>query len=147
MNSKAFYAGLMMLFFIAIPAFAQDQQSGNDRQPPSADQIVSMMQSKLNLTQDQVAAVLPIIEKYSTKRDGLRQSVEDETANRDNIRSQMKELREEEKQELAQLLSSDQISQWEQMQKNGHHHANGPEGGSNSGEGEGNNSESSQSGG
>ena len=74
------------------------------------------MQSKLNLTQDQVAAVTPIIEKYSSKREELRQSMENGTADKDSIRSQMKQLKEDENQELSQVLSADQMSQWEQMQ-------------------------------
>jgi len=110
----------MVLSLMLGPAFGQDQPSGDEHQPPSADQIVSMMQSKLNLTSDQVSAITPIIEKYSSKREELRQSMEDGTADRDSMRSQMKQLREDEKQELSQVLSTDQISQWEQMQKHKH---------------------------
>ena len=103
----------MVVFFVsALPAFAQDQPSGGDRQPPSADQIVSKMQSKLNLTPDQVAAVAPIIVKYSSKRQELHQSMEDGTADKDSIRSQMKQLKTDEGQELSQVLSADQMSQW-----------------------------------
>jgi hypothetical protein len=100
---------LMVLFFTAMPVFAQEQ-------PPSADDIVSKMQSKLNLTQDQVTAITPIIEKYTSQREQLRQSAEDGTADRDSMRSQMKQLKEDEKQDLSQVLSADQLSQWEQMQ-------------------------------
>ena len=132
----------MVLFFTptlmgVVPVYAQDQQPGDGHQPPSAEDIVAKMQSKLNLTQDQVAAVTPIIEKFSTKRDELRQSMEDGTADKESIHSQMKELREDEKQELSQVLSSDQISQWQQMQGHGHKHDSpaqaGGEGGNNDG--------------
>ena len=109
MGMKAICACLMFLFLTILPVFAQDQ-------PPSADDIVSKMQSKLNLTQDQVAAITPIIEKYSSKREELRQSMEDGTADRDSMRSQMKQLKTDEDQELSQVLSSDQMSQFEQMQ-------------------------------
>jgi hypothetical protein len=108
---------MAVLFFTTMPAFAQEQ-------PPSADDIVAKMQSKLNLTQDQVTAVTPIIEKYASKREALRQSAQDGT-DRDSLRSQMKQLKEDESQELAQVLSSGQISQWEQMQKHGRHKHNG----------------------
>ena len=117
MTMKSFYASLMVLFFTTIPVFAQDQQ------PPSADDIVSKMQSKLNLTQDQVTAVLPIIEKYSSKREQFRQNMEDGTADRDSIRGQMKQLKEDEKQDLSQVLSSEQLGQWEQMQGQRHKHS------------------------
>jgi len=115
MGMRTFCACAMILLITAIPVFAQDQPSGDEHQPPSADEIVSKMQSKLNLTQDQVAAVTPIIEKYSSKRDDLRQSMEDGTADRDSIRSQMKQLKADEKQELSQVLSADQMGQFEQM--------------------------------
>lgn len=122
MVMRAVYFCLIVLFFTAMPVFAQDQ-------PPSTDQIVSMMQSKLNLTQDQVTAVTPIIEKYSSKREALRQSMEDGTADRDSIRAQMKELKTGEGQELSQVLSADQMSQWSSMQSQGRHKHNSDSGG------------------
>jgi peptidoglycan hydrolase CwlO-like protein len=115
MRMKSIYACLTALFLITIPVFAQDQSSNDERQPPSAGDVVAKIQSKLNLTQDQVTAITPIIEKYSAKREELRQSIEDGTADRDSVRSQMKQLKEDQKQELSQILSSDQLSQWEQM--------------------------------
>jgi chromosome segregation ATPase len=128
----------MILFFTAMPLYAQDQSSGDAHQPPSADEIVSKMQSKLNLTQDQVTAITPIIEKYTSKREELRQSVEDGTADRDSMRSQMKELKADEGQELSQVLSADQLSQWQQMQSQGRHKHSGEGGGESGGEGSGN---------
>jgi len=115
MIMKLFYACLMILFFAIGPVFAQEQQA------PSAADIVEKMQSKLSLTQDQVTAITPIIEKYSSKREELRQSMEDGTADKDSLHTQMKQLKEDEKQELSQVLSADQMSQWEQMQKQGKH--------------------------
>jgi hypothetical protein len=123
MGMKAICVCLMFLFFTVLPVFAQDQ-------PPSADDIVSKMQSTLNLTQDQVAAITPIIEKYTSKREELRQGAEDGTVDRSDMRNQMKQLKEDEKQELSQTLSADQLSQWEQMQKQTHQHGEG--GGENS---------------
>ena len=120
MIMKSFYACLIILFFATAPVFAQEQQA------PSAADIVEKMQSKLNLTQDQLTAITPIIEKYSSKREELRQGMEDETADKDTTHAQMKQLREDEKKELSQFLSVDQLNQWEQMQKKGkHRHGNG----------------------
>ena len=110
MVMKKYYAFLLIMvssFFPAVmpsTAFAQDEGQGSSHQPPSADEIVSKMQSKLNLTQDQVTAITPIIEKYTSKREDLRQTMEDGTADRDSIRSQMKQLKEDEAQELSQIL-------------------------------------------
>jgi len=122
MSMKFYFAFLMTLFIFVVPALAQDQ-------PPSVDEIVSRMQSKLNLTQDQVSAITPIIEKYSSQRDQLRQSVEDGAADRDSVRSQMKQLRESESQDLSQILSPDQMSQWQEFQKQGRHMHNSDENG------------------
>jgi len=121
MLMKTIYAFIMGLFFITIPVYAQDQPSGGEHQLPSAADIVAKMQSKLNLTQDQIAAVSPIIEKYTSKREVLRQSMLDGTADKDSMRSQMKQLKEDEKQELSQVLSADQLGQWEQMQSRRKH--------------------------
>jgi hypothetical protein len=118
---KMIYAFLMVLIFTSTPLLAQDQPSGDERQPPSAADIVAKMQSKLNLTQDQVTAVTPIVEKYTSKREELKQSMEDGTADRDSMRSQMKQLKSDEAQELGQVLSADQVSQWEQMMSQRHH--------------------------
>jgi len=127
--------GLMILLFLTVPAMAQQE-------PPSADQIIARMQSKLNLTQDQVAAVKPIIEKYSSEREELRQTMDDGTADRDTIRTQMKQLREAETKDLSQVLSSQQMGFWKQMMAK-HKHPGG-EGGTNAPqETGGNNSESS----
>ena len=122
MRMKAICACLMIIFFTSIPVFAQGQ-------PPSAEDIVSKMQSKLNLTQDQVTAITPIIEKYTSKREELKQGVEDGTIERSDMRNQMKQMREDEKQELSQILSNDQLSQWAKMQAQMHRHSQ--EGGTN----------------
>jgi septal ring factor EnvC (AmiA/AmiB activator) len=129
MIMKTIYALMIGLFFITVPVFAQEQ-------PPSTADIVAKMQSKLNLTQDQVAAVTPIIDKYSSKREELRQSMKDGSADKDSIRSQMKQLKEDENQELSQVLSSDQMSQWEQMQSQ-ERHKHSSEGGGNGSSGHG----------
>lgn len=116
MSMKMIYGLLMALFCGILPLYAQDQ-------PPNADDIVVKMQSKLNLTQDQVTAITPIVEKYMAKHQELRQNMEDGTADKDSMRSQMKQLRASENQELSQFLSSDQMSQWEEMQSQaGHKH-------------------------
>ena len=109
MTMKMFYACLMVLFFAIIPAFAQEHS-------PSIADIVAKMQAKLNLTQDQINAITPIIEKYSPKREKLRQSMEDGAKDKDAVRIQSKQLKADEKQELSQVLSADQLSQWERMQ-------------------------------
>jgi hypothetical protein len=132
------YACLMALLFTTMPVLAQDGPPDSDHQPPSAADLVAKIQSKLNLTQDQITAITPIIEKYASKREVIRQSIEDGSADRDSVRSQMKQLRDSENQELSQFLSADQMSQWEQMQSKGmHKHGNGQGGSEGNGQGDG----------
>jgi len=132
MGMKALYVCLVVLFFTLLPVGRSTPVFAQDQQPPSAEDIVAKMQSALNLTPDQVSAVTPIIEKYSSKREELRQSMEDGTADKDSIHSQMKELRVDEAQELSQVLSADQMSQWKQMMSQMHKHGGeGSAGGAN----------------
>ena len=127
---------LMALLMVTAPLYAQDQSSGDEHQPPSTEEIVAKMQSKLNLTQDQVTAITPIIEKYSSKREELRQGIEDGTADRDSLRSQMKQLGTDERQELSQVLSADQMSQWKSMMgQHMHKHSSDGDSGGSSGSG------------
>jgi hypothetical protein len=146
MTVKTFYACLMVLFLTTMPVFAQDQPSSDARQPPSTADIVAKMQSKLDLTPDQVTAVSPIIEKYSSKREELRQSMEDGTADRDSMRSQMKQLKADESQELSQVLSAAQMGQWNSMQSQGRHKHSSDSGGDSGGGSEGGNNADGSSG-
>jgi len=123
MFNKSIFFCMMFLGLSALAVYAQEQ-------PPSADDIVAKMQTQLHLTADQVTAITPIVEKYTSKRQELRQGVEDGTVERSDMRAQMKQMKEDEKQELSSILSADQLSQWEQMQgKGGHHHQESGSGG------------------
>lgn len=142
MKTVYIYLILMFCAFSIIgmgPVFAQDQPSGDEQhQPPSADEIVAKMQTKLNLTADQVSAIAPIIEKYSSQREELMQNVQDGTADHDTLRIQMKKIRENEKQELGEVLSEDQLGQWEKMQKQHRNSSGGGSWGSGDGQAQGN---------
>ena len=116
------YSILMAVFLVVFPLLAavvcaQDHWSADEHQPPSVDEIVARMKTKLSLTPDQVAAVTPIIEKYLSKGDELRQGMQDGTADRDSLRVQLKHLRLDEGQELSQVLSADQMNRWKSMSK------------------------------
>ena len=132
MVMKSIYACLLVLLLTTMTTFAQDQQ------PPNTTDMVAKMQAALNLTQDQVTAITPIIDKYSSKRDDLRQSMEDGTADRDSIRTQMKQLRVDEGQELSQVLSADQMAKWKKIMSQGKHRHSEGKTQPNEGEGTGN---------
>jgi transcriptional accessory protein Tex/SPT6 len=133
MNKVAYSIFWAVLLFVTLPVFAQDQLQGDSvPQPSSAADIVANMQSKLNLTQDQLTAVTPIIEKYLSKDGELRQKIKDGTLDKSSIPSQIKELRADENQELGQVLSADQLKRWKKMliqRRHRHSSESGGEGG------------------
>ena len=109
---KIISACSMILFLTAMPVFAKQQLSH--------DEMAAKMQSKLNLTPDQMAAVKPIFAKYASKRKALRQSIQN-GGDRSSIRNQMKQLRADENQELSQFLSQEQMAQFKHMQSQAMH--------------------------
>lgn len=126
------------VFLLTMPVHAQEQESNiatNDtshRHDTAAD-VVATLKTQLSLTDDQVAAITPVIEKYIAKRQELRQSVQDGTLDKGNMHTQFEQLREEENQELSQILSQDQMSQWSNMQNHQHRHTAGGSGSSSGG--------------
>ena len=111
MKSKIIWHVLVVLFFLAISAYAQETTSFSD--------IVAKMQKELNLTQQQADAVKPIIKENMTKREELRQSIEDQTMiiDRATIQSKIEQLDQDEDQRLRQILTHDQMNKWIQKQK------------------------------
>ena len=108
---------LFAFLFVVGSAYAQEQRS--------ADAVIQKMTTDLSLTSDQVAAIKPIIEANLAKRQELRSSTTDRSA----IKSQMDELRQEEDQQLSQVLNPDQMSKLESMKaqrhQGGHHERSG----------------------
>lgn len=96
------------------------QPAGHARQMPSPDDVVARMQAQLNLTNQQVTAVKPVIEDYMAKR---RQAIQNmrQTGDRDGMRTQMRRLRAEELQQLSQILTADQMARWKSMHGGRHH--------------------------
>ena len=100
-----------ILFLLAGSVYAQESTSVSD--------IVAKIQKELNLTQQQIDAVKPIIRENIAKREELRQSVEDQTMiiDRDIIQSKIEQLDQDEDQKLSQILTRDQMNKWVQKQK------------------------------
>ncbi len=93
--------GLLILLITTIPAFAQT--------PPSANDIVLKMQHDLNLSQDQVANITQVIQRYVDASNDLQKSIEDGTINQSAIDSQKQQLKAAEEQGLSQYLRSYQL--------------------------------------
>ena len=98
----------MVLFISVVPGFAQNQQSAND--------IVLKMQHDLNLSEDQVAGVTQIVERYVDASNDLEKSVSDGTINQSAIDSQKQQIKAVEEQGIEQYLRSDQVSQWRMIE-------------------------------
>lgn len=107
-SSKQLAGFLLALFMAAIPALAQDHPSSND--------IVSKMKTDLDLQEDQVTNITPVIEKYTMAFEDLQKSIDDGTINPSAIDSQKQGIEAEETQELSQYLKPYQLSEWRDMQ-------------------------------
>jgi hypothetical protein len=106
---KKIYGGILVLLFSSISVSAYQQ-------PSDVSEFVIKMQQRLRLTPDQVMAVTPIVEKYSFKYQEHQLNLENRLAAKATLR-RIKKLKEEEKQELSQVLSMDQLNKWIRMQK------------------------------
>jgi len=108
MNLKIISAFLIVFFIAALPAGAQTQLSSDD--------IITKMKTDMDLQEDQVTNITPIIEKYTTAFGDLQKSIKDGTINPSTIDSQRQDLEASETQELSQYLKPYQLSEWRQMQ-------------------------------
>jgi len=115
MNVKIMFGVLLAAFFITMSGYAQEHAS------KSTADVVAKLKTQLNLTDEQVTAISPIIEKYSSKRKELYKSVQAGTLDKGGMHAQIEQLREDENQELSQILSQDQMSQWSNMQNHARH--------------------------
>jgi len=88
--------------------FAQEEPSTND--------IITKMKTDLDLQEDQVNNITPIIEKYTMAFHDLQKSIDDGTINPSAIDSQKQQIKAAEAQELSQYLKPYQISQWNDIQ-------------------------------
>ena len=98
----------LFLFIITGTSFAQEPSDSND--------TIGKMKTGLDLQEDQVTNITPIIEKYSIAFHDLGQSIDAGTINPSAIDSQRHGLEAQETQELAQYLKPNQLSQWREMQ-------------------------------
>lgn len=104
MKMKFMHGILAGLLWVSVPVFAQEKTSPSD--------IIVKMQANLNLTQEQVYNITPIIQRYALAFDDLQKSVEDGTINPSAVDSQKQELQAEEDQDLSVYLTANEISQW-----------------------------------
>ena len=97
---------LAVLLFTAGLSFAQQQ--GQPPSPPSASDMVSRMKQELNLTDEQVSQITPIIQDDVSQM----QSLMNQGLDRDAAKSQIDTLHQSTELELSQYLTPDQLTQW-----------------------------------
>ena len=97
---------LAVLLFTA--GLSSAQQQGQPPSPPSASDMVSKMKQELNLTDEQVSQVTPIIQEEVNQMQSLMSQV----ADRDAVKSQIDALHQSTEAKLAQYLTPDQLTQW-----------------------------------
>ena len=101
---------VVLIFLFALPAaFAQEHQSTNE--------LMSRMRTALNLSDDQVANITQIVDRYVDASKELEKSIDDGTINPSAVDSQKELLKAAEGQGIAQYLRPDQLSQWNIIQK------------------------------
>lgn len=106
LNRRIWDLCLVMFFVISFSVFAQAD-------PSSVDDIVAKMTTELNLTQQQIDSVKPIIQQYKTARKQLIQSFRQQLlTDKDALKSQIDQLKTVERQKLGQILTQDQMNKW-----------------------------------
>jgi hypothetical protein len=101
MRDKTIVCILAAIFFLAVPAYAE---------LPKAVDIVMKMQEKLNLNQDQLSKVKPIIEENITKRQQVTPQL-----SQGLTQAQSQPLDSELYQKLREILTLSQMSRWNTM--------------------------------
>ena len=107
---------LMSVFVLDVNA-QRGMRSGRHRtseeQQPSADDIITKMKTQVNLTQQQAAALKPIIENSIIQLQQLMQDLKKQgITDRSIIQNTMDQFEKEENQKLSQILTKDQMDKW-----------------------------------
>jgi glutamyl-tRNA reductase len=138
-TGKTLGVALGVFLFLGGHVYAQ-AQSSTQAQPtaseqsgaqkvPTVDDMVQKMKTDLNLTQEQTDALKPIIEQNMAKRKELMETLKQQGADRDAIRSQMEQLNQEQDQQLSKILSQDQMDKLKAMRTERHLHGGKRQGG------------------
>ncbi len=94
---------LIILFISTASIYAQEPRV-------SLNEIVAKMKTDLNLTDDQVEAVKPIVKESLIKRQAFLQSLEGQTIiNKIMVKATLHKLRKEENEELSKVLTKEQM--------------------------------------
>ena len=106
-----FKKSVVFLFFLLVVSstvFAQD-----DDFQSSLNSQINKMKHQLNLTDDQAAAIKPIVKDYWIKRSAVLEQVAGQgIVDHISLKSNLKALRDNEYQQLGKIFTADQMQQW-----------------------------------
>ncbi len=102
-----------LLFSFNIRAYAQP---GN---MPTAEELANKMKTKLNLTDEQITQIYPIIEEQVEKKKRILEQARGQGRSAmQSMRSQMEEINKETEEKLVNYLTAEQLEQWRKEQEN-----------------------------
>ena len=105
------FAGIMAVVGLAGCAWAQDEEA-------RLNNTLANMKAELQLTQEQVSAVRPVMQEYDSRRQELKQrQKEDMSIDDQTIADQTARLNEEEAQALGKVLDPEQMKKWKNKQR------------------------------
>ena len=96
----------------ATPALAQQGQGG--RQMLDADERLAQMTEQLDLTDEQVKQMKPIVEEQTKKQEAI---FENASGNRETMRAEMMKLMEETDKQYAEVLTEEQMNTYREMRQ------------------------------
>ncbi len=93
------------------------------------EQRLAQMQIKLDLTDEQMEQIRPILEDQAAKAQDIRNQYQGQDRRR--MRAEMRELREETRTALSRVLTAEQLAKWQQLRderqrKRQHGRSSGP---------------------
>lgn len=95
----------ILMVLLAITGCGVSQQ---EEQPPSVETIIARMKQDLNLSDEQVLQITPIMQDNIRQRREIRSQGLDE----DTIKTQIQAVRQSTESKLSQYLTEDQLKQW-----------------------------------
>jgi Spy/CpxP family protein refolding chaperone len=110
-TKKTLFIGLMIFAFTSVVMAQKEQsQSTEERVKQQTEQMVK----DLNLTEDQIPTVEKINQKYAEKMETVR---DQNQGNRENMRSEMRQLFEDRDAELKKVLTNEQFEIYKKKQE------------------------------
>jgi uncharacterized protein YbcC (UPF0753/DUF2309 family) len=97
-----------LFFVLAISVFA-----GEDDLRVTLDYKISKLKTEYNLTENQAVAIRPVIKDYMVAREAiLRDAANQGIVDKTDVKSTLKQLKEEEHSKLSRILTEDQMKKW-----------------------------------